>query len=441
MNRPPLSRGTAYAVLAALAAVVIIVSTAIFVGVGGHGRGPASSPHESRGTAAPAASGEWVGSWSTAPAAAESNTPHGFPGMSLRNVVRNGVSGTSVRIQLSNLFGVRPLPVGHASLAVAAAHDTPAAVPGTMRRLTFGGQSVATIAPGGSLLSDPVQLAVSAGSDLLVTTYTEMPSGPVTYQPQARQTSYAARGDRTEDVQGSGYTTKVPYWRYLTAVDVWSQEARGAVVAFGDSITAGVNSTVGANHRWPDFLAARLRSEPDAPRYSVLNEGISGNRILLGNSGPPPVNNPSGLERFDRDVLSRSGVRVVVMMLGVNDILRRPQVEDPQRILNGLRALVDRAHARGLRVVGSTLTPFGGHAGTVERQEATRQGVNEVIRSGRVFDEVVDFDRTLRDPADPERLLPAYDSGDGLHPNDAGYRAMADAVDVSALKGAAVTPL
>ncbi|MGW1075630.1 SGNH/GDSL hydrolase family protein [Streptomyces sp. NPDC002537] len=441
MNRPPLSRGTAYAVLAALAAVVILVSTAIFVGVGSHGRGPAASPHEAHGTAAPAASGEWVGAWSTAPAAAESNTRRGFPGMSIRNVVRNGVSGSAVRIQLSNLFGAQPLPVTHASLAVATAHGSPAAVPGSMRQLTFGGQPTATVAAGRSLLSDPVQLAVSAGADLLVTTYSPAPSGPVTYQPQARQVSYAARGDHAEDPQGTGYTMKTPYWRYLTAVDVWSQEARGAVVAFGDSITAGVNSTVGANHRWTDFLAARLRGEPGAPRYSVLNEGISGNRILLGNSGPPPVNNPSGLDRFERDVLSRSGVRVVVMMLGVNDILRRPQVDDPQRILTGLRTLVERAHARGLRVVGSTLTPFGGHVGAVEQQEVTRQGVNEVIRSGQVFDDVVDFDRTLRDPDDPERLLPAYNSGDWLHPNDAGYRAMADTVDLNALKGAAVTAL
>ncbi|MEU3755454.1 SGNH/GDSL hydrolase family protein [Streptomyces olivoreticuli] len=441
MNRPPLPRGTAYAVLAALAAVVILVSTAIFVGVGGHGQSPAARPHEAHGTAAPAASGEWVGSWSTAPSGAEPNTRRGYPGLSIRNVVHNGVSGTAARIQLSNLYGAQPLPVTHASLALASANGSPAAVPGSMRRLSFGGQPTATIPAGQTLLSDPVQLAVTAGADLLVTTYSPTPSGPVTYQNQSRQTSYVAHGDQAEDTRGAGYTTKFQAWRYLTAVDVWSQEARGAVVAFGDSITVGYNSTPGANHRWPDFLAARLRSEPGAPRYSVLNEGISGNRVLLSNAGPPPANNASGLERFDRDVLSRAGVRVVVMALGVNDILRTPQQKDPERIVAGLRKLVERAHARGLRVVGATLTPFGGHKGAVDLQEVTRQSVNEAIRAGRVFDAVVDFDRALRDPVDPEALLPAYDSGDHLHPNDAGYRVMADAIDIDALKGEAVTAL
>ncbi|MGW2186276.1 SGNH/GDSL hydrolase family protein [Streptomyces sp. NPDC001719] len=441
MNRPPLPRSTAYAVLAALAAVVILVSTAIFVGVGGRGRTPAAEPHEAHGTAAPAASGEWVGSWATAPSGAEPNTRLGFPGLSIRNVVHNGVTGTAARIQLSNLYGAQPLPVTHASLAVAAAHGSPAAVPGSMRRLSFGGQPTVTIPAGQSLLSDPVQLAVAAGADLLVTTFSPTPSGPATYQNQSRQTSYLARGDQAEDPHGTGYTTKVQSWRYLTAVDVWSQEARGAIVAFGDSITAGYNSTPGTNHRWPDLLATRLRTEPGAPRYSVLNEGISGNRILLSNAGPAPANNASGLERFDRDVLGRTGARVVIMALGVNDILRTPQQRDPERIVAGLRKLVERAHTRGLRVVGATLTPFGGHKGAVDLQEITRQRVNEAIRSGRVFDAVVDFDRALRDPVSPEGLLPAYDSGDHLHPNDAGYQVMADSIDLEVLKGEAVTAL
>ncbi|MEW2032672.1 SGNH/GDSL hydrolase family protein [Streptomyces roseifaciens] len=441
MNRPPLPRGTAYAVLAALAAVVIIVSTAIFIGVGGQDGQAVTSRHESRPSAEPAASGEWIGSWATSPAAAEPNTAQGFAGMSIRNVVRTSIGGTGARIQLSNLYGTLPLAVTHASLGLAAAPGSPAAAPGSMQRLTFGGQPTVTVPAGGSLLSDPVRIAVPAASDLLVTTYSPTPSGPVTYHPHARQISFIARGDHTEDPLGTPYTTKTPYWRYLTAVDVWTQEAHGTVVALGDSITDGVTSTVGANRRWPDFLAARLRTEPGAPRYGVLNEGISGNRILLSNSAAPMPNNPSGLSRFDRDVLGRTGARVVVVALGINDILRKPQVQDPQQIASGLRALVQRAHARGLRVVGSTLMPFGGHKGAVDRQEATRQGVNAIIRSGGVFDAVVDFDRTLRDPAAPERLLPAYDSGDHLHPSDAGYEAMARAIDLETLKGQAAAAL
>ncbi|MBT2382645.1 SGNH/GDSL hydrolase family protein [Streptomyces sp. ISL-11] len=441
MNRPALPRSAAYVALAALAAAVILVSAAIFVGVGGRGGQAATGSHEDHGTAEPAASGGWVGAWGTSPAGAEPNTRLGYAGQSIRNVVHTSIGGTSVRIQLSNLYGSQPLSVTHASVALAAAPGTPAADPGSMRRLAFTGQPTVTIPAGQSLLSDPVRLTVPPAADLLVTTYSPTPSGPVTYQPLSRQMSYLAHGDRTEDVQGAGYTAKDTRWRYLTAVDVWAQEAHGTVVAFGDSITAGYSSTTGTNRRWPDFLAARLRTEPGAPRYGVLNEGISGNRVLLGNSGPPPVNNPSGLERFERDVLGRTGVRVVIMDLGVNDILRAPQQQDPHRIVSGLRQMVERAHGRGLRVVGATLAPFAGHKGTVANQEITRQGVNELIRAGGVFDDVVDFDRVLRDPRDAERLLPAYDSGDHLHPSDAGYAAMARAIDLETLKGQAATAL
>ncbi|MEU8350075.1 SGNH/GDSL hydrolase family protein, partial [Streptomyces sp. NPDC048845] len=190
-----------------------------------------------------------------------------------------------------------------------------------------------------------------------------------------------------------------------------------------------------ANRRWPDFLAQRLRDEQGAPYYGVLNEGISGNRILVDGSGP------SGLSRIDRDVLSHSGVRAVVIQLGVNDILRLPHQLDADRIVEGLRQLTQKAHGRGLKVVGGTLMPFGGHRGFSERTEATRQQVNAQIRAGGVFDAVVDFDEALRDPSAPHRLLPEYDSGDHLHPSDEGYRAMAHALDLDMLKGSAPAKL
>ncbi|MFI9200098.1 GDSL-type esterase/lipase family protein [Streptomyces sp. NPDC053048] len=434
MKRSPLPHGAAYAVLAALVAVVIVVSTAIFLTAGGSGDRPPATAHESRRSAAPAATGGWVGAWSTSPAAAEPNRPDGLPGRSIRNVLRPTLSGDRARVQLSNLYGTRPLTVSHASLALAAVPGGPAAVPGSMRALTFGGRPSVTIPAGRATVSDPVRLAVGYATDLMVTTYSPAPSGPVTIHPYARQSAYLADGDQVEETDGDTYTTKSPYWRYVTAVDVWSTEARGSVVAVGDSITDGVSSTIGANRRWTDFLAARLRTESGAPRYGVLNQGISGNRVLLGGQGTSPVNNPSALERFDRDVLSRTGVRVVVVELGVNDILRRPKQTDPGRIVAGLRQLVDRAHARGVHVIGATLMPFGGHRGVGPEQELVRQAVNAEIRAGRVFDHVVDFDRVLRNPANPQRLLPAYDCGDHLHPSDAGYRAMAEALDLDTLK-------
>ncbi|MEU7044621.1 SGNH/GDSL hydrolase family protein [Streptomyces varsoviensis] len=439
MSRPPMPRGSAYAVLAALAAVVVLISAAIFIGARTGDR-PGAAP-EPRGSASPASAGSWVGTWGTSASAAEPRTPTGFAGMSVRNVVHTSIGGSSARIQLSNLYGTQPLSLTHASLALAAAPSSPGAAPGTMRRLTFGGRTAVTIPAGRTAVSDPVRLAVPAAADLLVTTYSPTPSGPVTYHPHARQTSYLARGDRAEDGAGAAYTGQSPYWRYLTGVDVWNKEARGALAVIGDSITDGVTSTAGANHRWTDFLAARLRTEPGAPRYGVLNQGISGNRVLLSGAHGRRSANPSALSRLDRDVFDRTGVRAVIAQLGVNDILRLPHQRDPGKIVAGLRKLVARAHARGLPVYGATLMPFGGHRGYDPRLEAVREAVNDRIRAGHVYDGVIDLDRALRDPAAPKRLDPRYDSGDHLHPSDAGYRAMAHAVDLDRLKNGAPTVL
>jgi lysophospholipase L1-like esterase len=281
---------------------------------------------------------------------------------------------------------------------------------------------------------------VPYGADVLVTTYSPTRSGPVTHHPRARQTSFLAAGDRTEDTTGGPYTERTPYWRYLTALDVLSDEAEGTVVVLGDSITDGATSTENANRRWTDVLAARLRTAVaqgrDVPRYSVVNQGISGNRVLTGGRGRP-ADNPSGRDRFSRDVLDRTGVRAVIIDLGVNDILRHRALADPDAVLDGLRALVDRAHARGLKVTGATLMPFGGHRGYSAAREAVRQRINAEIRAGRVFDAVADFDRTLRDPYDPRKLRADYDCGDHLHPSDQGYARMAGTVDLGGLRGAA----
>ncbi|MGW1555015.1 SGNH/GDSL hydrolase family protein [Streptomyces sp. NPDC002144] len=432
-----------YALLSAIVALVVGLSAAIYVGAGAdHGSigtaalGKNGAPHN---PAAPASTGVWVGAWSASPAGAEPGTEtEGLAGRSVRNVVHASVGGTSARITLSNLYGQSALTITHASIAVAVASDSAAASAESMRRLTFGGNTTVVIPAGHQVLSDVVRILVPQGGDVLVTTYSPTASGPVTYHPRARQISYVADGDLTEDTSGAPYTEQTPYWRYLTALDVLSNDADGTLVAFGDSLTDGVTSTQSANHRWPDVLSQRLRtalrSGHDVPRYSVVNEGISGNQVLASGRGRP-ADNQSGLDRFSRDVLSRTNVKVVVIDLGVNDILRNRRLADPDKVVAGLRTLVGEAHAHGIRVIGATLMPFQGHRGYSAAREEVREEINAEIRSGRVYDTVVDLDKALRDPYNPRRLRPDYDSGDHLHPSDRGYERMADAIDLTSLKG------
>lgn len=436
-----MTRNMGYALLAGLAAIVVLVSTAVFIGIGSRDDTLDGTVPGSRNSAAPASAGQWVGTWSAAPVAAEPQTRRGLPDMSIRNVVHTSVGGTGARVRLSNLYGTRPLTITHASLALAAAPSNPTAALGTMRRLTFGNSPTVTIPAGGAVTSDPARLNVPHAADLLVTTYTPHPSGPVTYHPYARQTSYVARGDRTEDSSGAAYTEQNPFWRYLTSVDVWSSETQGAVAVLGDSITDGITSSPGANRRWTDFLADRLRTERGAPRYSVLNGGISGNRVLINGPRFSPNNGPSGISRIQRDVLDRTGVKAVIVEMGVNDIIKPPRQRNPQRIVDGLRMLVREAHRRGIRVLGGTLSPFAGHPGYRPAMNVTREAVNAQIRAGHVYDGVIDFDKALRDPRHHDRLRPAYDSGDHLHPDDNGFRAMAEAVDLQALRGTRPTRL
>ena len=379
----------------------------------------------------------WVGTWAAAPVAAEPHTPHGYPGMSIRNVVHTTVSGTAARVQLSNLFGTVPLVLTHVSLGIAADPSSPGAEPQTITALDFSGRPAVTIPAGRSVLSDPVRFEVPAAGDLLVTTYTPYASGPVTYHPNARQVSFAAAGDHTADPAGTAFTSTTPYWRYVTGVDVWTTDATSAVVAFGDSITDGITSTFGADHRWPDFLAGRLHESTGGPHLSVLNEGVSGNRVLLDGAPADPDNGERALDRMGRDVLSRAGVKAVIVELGINDIIQSPHQTDAAEIVAGLQEITREVHAHGIRVIGATLTPFHGQRSWTPRLEEVRQQVNTAIRGGRVFDDVVDFDLTLRDPRMPDRLLPAFDSGDHLHPTDAGYEAMAQAVDLGSLLGGA----
>ncbi|HEV7899192.1 MAG TPA: SGNH/GDSL hydrolase family protein [Planosporangium sp.] len=376
----------------------------------------------------------WVGTWEAAPAR---DTADAFANYSIRNVVHVSVGGPAARLRLSNRFGTGPLTFGHVTVALQApGAGSPDARPGTVRDVTFSGQRSVTARPGADVVSDPVALLVPSRANLLVTVYLPAQAGPVTYHALAEQTSYLAPGgDHAGDMSGTAYPQQRSSWFYLTGVDVLNPLARGAVVALGDSITDGYGSAHGANHRWPDFLADRLghgfEGRPTGTQLGVLNAGISGNRLLL----PPLVDafGPPASERLVDDVLSRTGARTVIVLEGVNDIQQSPHQTDPTKINAALRTIADRAHARGLRVVAGTLTPFKGWPAYTDDLESVRLAVNDFIRTSRAFDGVVDFDAGLRDPADPHRLLPAYDCGDHLHPNDAGYQAMADLVDLRQL--------
>ncbi|MEU2824949.1 SGNH/GDSL hydrolase family protein [Streptomyces bacillaris] len=401
-------RRQGYALLIALLAGTAVLAAAAVLGTALFaGQRPAPLPSAdahaaARTPAAPAhTNGGWVATWTTAPVGGEPNTERGFPGSTIRNTVHTSVGGDAARITLSNLFGASPLVVDRATV--------------NTRPVTFGGASAVTVAAGGQVVSDPVAVPVAPGSDLEVAFRTPRPGGPVTHHPNSHQTSYLADGRATWS------TTK---WRYLTAVDVRNEAVAGTVVAIGDSLTAGSGSTTDANTRWTDVLAERLGG-----RYGVANAGIAGNRLLTqGSAGQP------GTVRFERDVLGVAGVRTVIVALGINDVQGAPQETDAGRIVAGLRFLAEQARARDLRVVGATLTPFEGFRSWTPERNAVRLAVNEQIRSGTVFDAYVDFDAAVRDPAAPNRILPAYDSGDHLHFNDAGYRALGERVDLASLE-------
>jgi lysophospholipase L1-like esterase len=382
---------------------------------------PAAEQHAEQRAEQQAQQG-WVGTWAAAPGAGVS--PGGYPNYSIRNVVHTSIGGSQVRVRLSNTFGTAPLVLGRVTVAVGAA--APAAVPGTMRNLTFGGQQTVTVPAAAEVLSDPVALTVPPDGDLLVTTFTPIPSGPVTYHAAGLQTSYFTRaGDFAAEEAGTSFNERTTAWHYVSGVEVQSA-AQGSIVAFGDSITDGAGSTTDANNRWPDLLSDRLGGS-----LGVLNAGIGGNRLLLDVPGSNFGRN--ALARFADDVLSLGDVRTIILLEGINDIQQTPQQTDPAQIISAYRQLIAQAKVHGLRVIGATITPFKGWQAWNDTLEATRQAVNTFIRDGGEYDAVIDFDAALRDTADPLRMSAAFDSGDHLHPNDAGYRAMANAVDLSKL--------
>jgi lysophospholipase L1-like esterase len=399
------------------------------------------SPSEAR----PAAR-QWVTGWSAAPQpplAAGGPLPASpsFGDQTLVQIVRLTAPGARIRLRLTNAFGTNPLAIGRVTVGVATADG--AFVSGTERTVTFSGLDQMSVPAGTPLVSDPIELAADAGTLVGIRIHLPEATGPCTCHMTALQGGWVLAGNRTTSVSAPGMAANLSGGRaFIAAVDVEAPRSGATIAVLGDSLADGMGSSENANHRWPDFLSQRLSSRGGAVR-GIANLGISGNRLLAPGAGE------SALARFDRDVLSQPGVRYLVVSIGINDIgasqlgkksgpivdLLRSMFPDagvinPETLIAGYRQLIARAHARGIMVYGATLTPFGGAILHTPAAEEMRQAVNSWIRTSNEFDAVIDFDAVWRDPARHAFIREEYQSGDMLHGNDAGYRALAESIDL-----------
>ncbi|MER5481089.1 SGNH/GDSL hydrolase family protein [Streptomyces sp. NPDC002734] len=429
------------AVVASVAVVVTVTATA--TGAPGESQAGGRTPGIGPGGA------HWVDTWASMPQLTE---PHNMPpapftdgesvldDSTLRQTIRTTVAGDKLRLRFSNAFGGAELPLTRVSVALPAdgAAGVPGIEPGSSRQVTFGGRNSTVVPMGAQTVSDPVDMKVPAGTNLTVTVYLAdgQASSSVTSHPGSRTSSHLVKGDHTTDADLPG-ATRTDHWYFLSGAETWTDEPRAAgLVVIGDSLSDGRGSTTNGNDRWPDQLHKRLLRSPATDDVAVLNEAAGGNRVLHDGLGP------NVLARLDRDLLARTGVKWALVFEGVNDLGTAEATEAAQRataddLIAAYRQIVERAHAKGIAVYGATLTPIGGNEAYDDpdgHRERARQRVNEWIRHSGVFDAVVDLDRAVRDPQAPTKLLPAYDTGDHLHLNPAGYKAMADAVPTRLLR-------
>jgi lysophospholipase L1-like esterase len=375
--------------------------------------------------------GNWVATWSASSVDNGSDAKH-VRGQTVREIVHTSIGGNAVRLRISNKFGQERLMIGAVHVAL---RDTGSAVIlSTDHSVTFSGQPSISVPPGTMVLSDPIPLRVPTQADLAISIYIPQDVAERTIHPDAFQDSYLSP---TGDFVGAASilnATTIQTWPFLVGLDVAVGASAATIVALGDSITDGTQSTPNSNQRWPNLLAERLFARSSKNKFGVIDAGISGNRLLLdsGSAGP------SALERFDRDVLIQPGAQYVIVLEGINDVGApgpyRPLSETVTAgdLIVAFRQLIARAHERGVKIFGCTLTPFQGAVPYYNlANEAKREELNQWIRTSNAFDGVIDFDKALRDPKDPKRLLPQYESRDHLHPSDAGYKAMADAIDLN----------
>lgn len=419
----------------------------------------AINPSRVSGVAEPPDGHHWIGTWAAAPQRGVPGVVQSYQNQTLRLIVHVSAGGSTVRVKISNIFGDQPLAIGSAHVGRRA--EGANIDPSSDRKLTFDKQTSVTIPAGWLATSDPVDLGVAALSDLAISLFFPGPTATTTVHILAQQTNYvsAEAGDVTAKANFPAGET-IGFWPFLAGVDVIASGQGASVVALGSSLTDGDGSTEDANRRWPDALAERLQKNGHA-ELGVLNEGIIGNRLLNDSQsprqsgGPPPLGpvfevlgpalGESGVKRFERDVLSQTTVKYVIIALGVNDILFPgsfvPATEGitSQDLIQGYRQLIARAHKNGIRAIGSTIPPFE-HAlfrsprfesFYTPEKEKLRQEANAWIRNSGEFDGVIDFDAAVRDPNRAVQILPAYDSGDHLHVNDAGNVAQANAISLA----------
>ena len=393
----------------------------------------------------------WIATWAASPQPTAPN-PHkpllNIEDQTVRERVRVSIGGAQICLRFSNEYGSAPLLIGSATVGVSADHAS--VRPGSIQTVTFGGRNSVTIPAGAPVLSDPVAFPVASGAEISISLYfPKRVATPTLHALALKRAVVSQHGDytRAEKIEAAAASESLIL---VSAVLVPAQPSQRLVVAFGDSVTDGDGSTVEADHNWPSDLIRRLGKTPEGSKVGVVNEGIVGNRLLndcfIASAGCFGV---SALARFDRDALAVPGVTHIVLLEGINDIgfpgaklgggyLADPEdVRAPEELIDAYRQLISRAHAHGVKLIGATISPFEGvdvPGYYSESKEAVRQTVNKWIRTSGSFDGVIDFDAVLRDPEHPSRLLPRFASEDHLHPNDAGYQAMADAIDVTFFK-------